>query len=250
MRACPWEAIQSIISSIEEVKISAGGTMDLSTPSISFIASASWLDFLNDDPTNSRSMWLIYRDCARCIQEFQAWLTEKGYRYDGGMRPLSREEFLEQYPVEWQADAEKLHMGMKRAIDEGEVDVIKDVLQYADQEKHSKAKEVLTGGVFVPALSFSIRVTSPCDQEMSIRMLDPSQIQIESPGMNHPALWLHAILGGMLSSYRDGRIPQRCLACPKYFLPYRRGGRAQKFHNPTCRSRYNMARLRRQKSHI
>jgi len=241
MCACSWEDIQNIISDTEELKIGAGGEMELSTPSIYFVASASWLDFLNADPANSRSMWFIYRDCARCIQESQAWLTEKGYRYNAQMRLLSREEFLERYSAEWQADAEKLHRAMKRAIDEGKVDLIKDVSQYADQEKYSRAKEILTGGAGIPILSFGIRVTNPCDQAMSVRMLDPRQMQIDIPEVNHPALWLHAILGGMVSSYRDGKILRRCLACPKYFYPR---GRAQKFHNPTCRSRYNVKKWR------
>ena len=246
MRACSWEDIQSIISNTEEAKISASATIEQVTPNIYFV-SASWLDFLNnDDQTNSRAMWFIYRECARCVQEFKAWSTQKGYGYKRETRSLSREEFLEQYPAEWQTDAEKLHVGMKRTIDKDEIDVIKNVLQYADKEKHSRAKETLTGGASIPALSFSITVTNPCAQEMSIRMLDPRQIEIDIPEVNHQDLWLHAILGGMVSSYRDGRIPQRCLACPKYFLPYPRAGgaRAQKFHSASCRSRYNVAKWR------
>ncbi|MFC1714816.1 CGNR zinc finger domain-containing protein [Candidatus Poribacteria bacterium] len=77
--------------------------------------------------------------------------------------------------------------------------------------------------------------------------IDPSRLEIDISGADHPGLWFSVILSSMLSSFLVGsRITaKRCLApdCRKFFLPNPRS-HGQLYHSSTCRSRHNMQKRR------
>ena len=241
-----WEGIQEIIQDVARVNVGAGGVLSVQGP-YNF-APMLWLDFLNADPHNSQSMWTIYREFARSVEDLRDWMAKEGYPDVEDMKDMklmSKEEFLERYPGELQSDAEKLHTGMRETIDQDRADVIKALVRSRDKDELSRAKETITKGIHVPPLRLTIDVVNT--GLSGINAGESNQMQLHTPEADHPNFWLAVILGGMLSSCKDGKINvRRCAApdCQKYFVPYPRG-RAQKYHSSTCRNRHNTQKRRK-----
>lgn len=190
-----------------------------------------WIDFLNGEPKNSRAIYPVYRKYTRSIRQFKDWLAEEGYygKDMEDMELMSEDEFLKRYPRRMQADAEELHSRMKEVIDKGKADATKVSVAHEIEDI-----SVTTEDIDVPTLSFTVEV------EQSGTTMDSSLLQLHVPAANHHNFWLSVILGGMISSYREGNVARRCAGpnCQKYFIPYPRA-RNQRFHSPSCRSTFH-----------
>lgn len=229
---------------------------ELNAMLISLYAPDLWLDFLNADPRDSDSMWPVYMGYIRFIESLRD--ENSCSREIEEMMLLSKGEFLEHYPLELQEDAEKLHKGMKRVIDEGHVELISAVTRFMpetlmdeeelefstrhlDDEEYSKALAVLTNGADIPDASFTASLV-PAESP------DIYKMHLHTHSADHRNFWLFVILDGMLiSSCRGHEMAVRTCAAPdcgRYFVPASHA-HGQKYHSTTCRSRHNMQKRRK-----
>lgn len=225
---------------------------ELSSMIIRIYAPTLWLDFLNADPENSEEMWGVYYEFVRFIE------TVKDRNYCSknimDMKLMSRMKFLETYPAKLQDNAQKLHGGIKQVIDEGRGDVVEYLIRDPatelekstpeQEEKADKAEEMITGGVILPPVSFTVSFRLPEEDNLP---RGTSDVTLYTPSAQHPDFWLAIIYSGAITlSYRDGEIiVRRCAApdCRKYFRPAPHTYR-QKYHSPTCSSRHRMQERR------
>lgn len=176
------------------------------------LAPTLWVDLLNADPQDTQLMWSIYREFARDIEDLKDWMTEKGYNYDGEMRDmklLHKNDFIEQYPSELQSDAENVHNNMREIIDSGKTfDAVEHLFDY-------KSIESIIKGVHIPPLFLEVDVT-----KLDPKSNQPYLIELETPEADHTNFWFTVILGGMFSSFREGKIAHHCAAedCGMYFI--------------------------------
>ena len=229
---------------------------ELSAIIIQGYAPTLWLDFLNADPQDPESMWPVYRGYVKFVQLLR---TQNDCSKDiKEAKLLTKAEFLERYPVELQADAEKLHRGMKEVIDEGKTHVIASIIRYIGEDAPvpikkpagdpDQIREILTKGAYIPPESFTIGLEWPDQDNQEYGYL----VSLHTPGINQPNFWLSIIYTGMTTqSYnpeKDAIIVRRCEApdCRKYFLPAPHG-RGQRYHSKSCRSRHNMQKRRQAK---
>lgn len=224
MRKYPWEPMHKSIKVMQKMLLTAGGNLDMQGPnSIMNLTPTLWVDFINADPQNSHSVWLIYKEYARAVEDFIDWMADNGYGCEPEMKAtalLSKEEFLKQYPVDLQEDAVSLHREMKKAI---------DVMD------KGKTEDVESLGSGLPSLLYYIRAANTS----GVTAKGTHQITVLFKNAHQPRLWLSAILEGMRLSYRNGRTARRCAApdCGKYFLPYLRR-LDQRYHSPSCQDRH------------
>ena len=222
---------------------------ELSALVIDFHAPTIWLDFLNADTQDSESMWPVYREFTRFIQtlkeqhECSMEITE--------MKLLSKDQFLERYPVELQGDAEKLHAGMKEIIDEDKAHLIGSMVRYIGEEpprrtrkqkeERSRAEDILKRGADIPPVSFTMGLQPIDEYDEEYTYI----ANLHTPSAGHRNFWLSIIMDGMVTlscNHERGEIMvRRCAApdCRKYFVPTSRS-HGQKYHSTTCRSRHNM----------
>jgi hypothetical protein len=233
-------------------KITEGGH-EFSAMLIAQFGAAAWLEFLNADPVNPDSMWPAYMEYTRFIDAIKGLVTEQGYSYSRNieeMELLSRDEFLRCYPAKLQTDAQKIHAGMKKVIDEDMPDVMVHMVRYVDeppqrttkkrQEKYRMAEEILTGGAVIPPSSFTIL---PCLIEENGRYVEGAQLY--TPSCQHPNFWLSVISEAMTFLAYDPGIGEirveRCEApdCQRYFVPAYRS-HDQRYHSKSCQKRHYM----------
>lgn len=228
------------------------GINELSALILDFYAPTLWLDFLNANPRNARSMWPVYRGFIDFIKVLKEQHSCSGDLR--GMKLLSKAEFLEQYPLELQKDAEGLHKGMKEVIDKGDPAPIRALITEMDEEKTiklterrlqkiSEAEAAIKNGADIPPLSFTIGIEWAEENGDYFKLA-----QLHTTAADHKNFWLAVIYEEMITkSYGDSEIIVRqCAApdCRKYFLPESRSHN-QRYHNKTCRSRHHMQEWRR-----
>jgi len=222
-------------------------------------APSMWLDFLNADPMDGESMWLVYQSLTRIIGGIKRWIRKQGQSCSEdieNMRILTKAEFLKQYPLDHQEDAQKLHAGMKEVIDKGMGDVMAATMRYIDREKRptkatvekrARAERILTGGALIPPLSFTV---IPALVQVDGRSSE--QLQLYTPAARHPRFWLSIIYEGTIMAYDLANheiTVRRCEApdCRKYFVPaYRSHG--QRYHSKACQNRDYMRKRRNKKT--
>lgn len=227
-------------------------TNELSALIMDFYAPTLWLDFLNADPKDRKAMWPVYRG----FTEFIRVLKER-HSCSGdltGTRLLSKSEFLKQYPLELQEDAERLHEGMREVIDSGDPSPIRTLIMEMDQEEPvkltekrrreiSEAEAAITNGAHIPRVSFTTGIELVEEDGERYQLA-----QIHTPAANHKNFWLAVIYERFVTaSYNDGKITVRLCAAPdclKYFVPEPRSHN-QRYHSKRCRNRHHMQEWRR-----
>jgi hypothetical protein len=235
MRRHSWEQIHEMVENLKKMDIASYATA--SVQDIYNLAPTLWVHLLNADPQDTQLMWSIYKDFARDIEDLKDWMTENGYNCDGEMRDmklLHKNDFLKQYPSELQSDAESVYKSMREIIDSGNTsDAVKHLFDY-------RSIESVIEGIHIPALFLEVDVTG-----RDPRSNQPYLIELKTPEADHPNFWLSVILGGMFSSFRDGKIARRCAAedCGMYFIPIPRG-RGQRYHSQKCQNRDYMRKWR------
>ena len=250
-----WEALQQINNAIDLIE---EGSSELSSLIIYGFAPTLWIDFLNSDPQDDESMWHVYRGFITSIERLKDWIVKEGHTYSKEireMKPLSKDEFLDQYHAKLRTDAEKLHSGMREIIDNGRVDMVLAVVREIrdrtrrtkkQRQEHDAVEEIITKGAAIPPLFFTM-VTELYEENGKYSR----RLQLHTPAVNHPSFWLSIIHEGMLiSSCWNGKIiARRCAApdCRKYFIPHPRN-RSQMYHSRTCRNRHRKREWRA--SHI
>jgi len=236
------------------------GSNELTAMLVDKMGRTLWLDFLNAHPEDALSIWPVYRGFIEFMNAVKGTVTEQGFSCGKDiqdMELLSKSEFLERYPAELQGDAEKLHSGMKRVIDEDMPEIISWLVRYIDedplkmtkkrQRKKEWAKEVITGGALIPPAAFTML---PCLNEVDGGYTQGAQLY--TPSCKHPNFWLSIIYEGILTlSYnpeKGGMQVQRCAApdCRLYFVPAYRS-HDHKYHSKSCQKRHYM-QIYRQKS--
>lgn len=234
---------------------------ELSSMIIHAYAPTLWLDFLNSDPEKSEEMWGVYYEFVRFMKAIQGkHFCSKDIM---GMKLMSKMEFLETYPTDLQDNAQRLHGGIKQVIDEGRGDVIehltRDIVAAvkkntpAQEEEAEKAEKMITGGVILPPVSFTVLFQLPEEDNPPWRSTD---VTLYTPSATRRDFWLAIIYSGAITlstSMRDDKIiVRRCAApdCQKYFRPVPHAHDRQKYHSPTCRSRHRMQERRRQEKNL
>ncbi len=224
------------------------GSEELSALIIDNFVPKLWVDFLNADPEDTGSMWPVYRKYAKFIDTLRYfYLCSRDIEE---MQLLSKGEFLQEYPKELKADAEEVHYGMKKMVDEGRWDLADAVIRDIDSKAimlrprksvttQEEAERAITGDVSLPDTFFTF--TKEMVQEDGEVLFER---HLHTPGARHKTFWLSIVYEGMLaSSYKD-QI-RRCQApdCRLYFLPTPHS-RGQLYHSASCRSRHNMQKRR------
>ena len=226
MRKKPLEQRQRYMTFIGDIgaTIGAGATIEISHLPYR-LAPTLWVDFLNAEPKKSNSMWLIYKQFARSIEDLKDWIEKEGHSLDtNDMKLLTKAEFLEQYPEKLQEDAERFHLSMMEIIDKKKNDI--------------EIEKSLSNDIHMPSPFYKITATN---QNNHVAELIDLPHELSFPDAEHPNFWLTIIQGGMLLNYREGTIAHRCAApdCQKYFIPSSRS-HGQKYHSPTCQNRHYM----------
>ena len=175
-----------------------------------------WIDFLNADPLGIYSMWTVYSKFANSIRDFE----RRSHTEIDGIRLLSKTKFMKTYPLELQADAQKLHISIRRQIGES---VSEDI---PDDEPN------------IPSVP----------EEISIEYIKTNLKRLHLPGAESANFWLAVIHEGMeIARGKDGKIDvRRCQApdCNKYFVPAPYSHN-QIYHSETCRNRTAIREWRR-----
>ena len=218
-----------------------------------------WEDFINADPADPRAMWLVYLKFVRAMKTLKDTITEMGGSYTDDIRDkelLSKAEFLKRYPESLQEDAEKLHSGMKRVIDEDMTEVITCLAKYIGakprrmtkkrQEEQCLAHETISGGANIPELFFTIL---PRLKQVDGGYHD-EEMELYIPSCEHPNFWLSVIKEGMMTQsydYQSGQIMvKRCAGkdCRRYFVPAYRS-HDQQYHSTSCYRKQYMKAYRK-----
>lgn len=220
-----------------KVELAAGVTLDIQ--GIHDLAPTLWLDFINADLQNAKSMWTIYKEFVRDMEDLKEWLDNEGYSHElKDMRLLSREEFLYQYEG-LQVDVKKSHSKMMALINEEKNEVMGDMAKHPNGGGITKDADIQPLSITVTINDFSSAEMTGEDYPLHLRTM---------PKANHPNFWLSTILGSMISSYRTGKMARRCAApdCGRYFIPSPRS-HDQRYHSPACQNRH-YKRKRRSRS--
>lgn len=227
MRKYSWEQIQGIYRSLTKLELPAVGA-SVSVGKVYYdLVPRLWLDFLNGNPEDSDSMWVIYKEFARAMEDLRDWLVQEGHEYDhemDDMNILSKGDFREKYPSELQNDARKLHSKMRSIVDEEKADIELSMADYISSED-------------IPPSWFTVIVTDLMASDAKGKPVYKTELR--TPGVGLSSFWLSVILGSMVSSYKSGSPGRRCAdpKCGKYFIPSSRS-HGQLYHSGRCQNRH------------
>lgn len=228
----------------------------LSAILIHLYASTLWVDFMNADPKNTESMWLVY-------DEFRSFVNDLRVHFHCSRdirehNLLSDEDFLTIYPVLLQVDAEKLHRGMLKYIDEAiqnqeagdlsslhmewdEEDIMKKSKERLEQQ--DRATAAIIDDADVPFPSFTTGV-----ERVKRNGRYYPQHELHTPAAMSRNWWLAIIYEGLLIySIKHGKmVVKRCAdpKCGKYFAPRPRSHN-QLYHSKRCRNRHHSENWRK-----
>lgn len=254
MRKHSWEFLQRVYDDVVGMDMGLG--MNVDVQGVYDFAPMLWLDFLNADPQDSISMWYIYKEFVRSVEDVRDWVAQVG-RQDAqaleDVKLFSREDFLKRYPEELKADAERLRSRMRAImIDADKSGLIRDMLRYRNKEdtegveigagkmtqKRSEEGTTLTEGISMPRVFFEARFTND-------GVGDPYLLRLDIPEASHRNFWFSVILWGMVFSFGEGVSVCECAApdCDQYFVPSPRG-HGQAYHSQRCQNRHYMRRRR------
>lgn len=239
-------------------KITEGST-ELSGILVDKLGGTLWVDFINANPADPRAMWAVYREFVRSMDTLKGMITEMGGSYTDDIRDmklLSKAEFLKQYPEDLQEDAEKLHSGMKRVIDEDMTEILAYLIRRIDaepprmtkkrQERRDIAEKTLTGGANIPELFFTIL---PRLKQVDGGYHD-EKMELYIPSCTHPNFWLSVIMERMITQSYDSQSNEirvkRCAGkdCRRYFVPAYRS-HDQQYHSTSCHKKHYMKAYRK-----
>ncbi len=248
MKKHPWQFLRIINDRLEIIPLGAGANLTIEcphpwTPDL-------WIDFLNADPEKPRSLWPVYKEFARAMEDLRDGIDEAGIQYNdeiSDMKLLSREGFLAKYGS-LREDAKELHDGMKEAVDKSKTDMIIALGQ------DSKARKSILRGAKIPSWITTVRITNlmaaathTIDDTMAAatHTIDDTEIHLTLTEADADNFWLSNIVSGLVSSYTAGKVGRLCAApdCDQFFIPSPHRP-DQKYHSTRCQNRTFMRKAR------
>jgi len=257
-----FESIESIIKRFYDLNINV--ICKLSIESFYNAGPDLWVNFLNADAMNEKSIWLIYKEAARFINDFKEWIVYSKYDCPAGyfsdVNILSFQEFLKTYWLQISDSVETFQAYIVKILDsynfneafhimlENSEDYL--TLYVKDPFEEDQDKKAQGEAINIPEPRFTIIASKRIKLWGDCAGSYENEMDILMQGGSDANLWLSVILGSMLSSLVEGKIIRRCAAsdCRRYFIPSLRSHN-QLFHSQTCHSRYYM-RERRKKNII